>query len=105
MVVGRSDAGGPALATIWDSTNGLRSLQAVLEAAGATGIGNWASLDGATAVVGTSGSYAVVGYGTIAGEIRGFLATGVVAVPEPSSLAAAGIVIICLWWRRRWTTP
>ncbi len=67
---------GPGRAVVWDSAGGVHDLRDLLASSGSTRIGDWTNLQTAFAVSGDGLTYNVVGVGTIGGQDKGFLATG-----------------------------
>jgi autotransporter-associated beta strand protein len=70
------NADGLGRAVVWDSAGGVHDLMDLLTAGGSALVGDWTKLDIAHAVSGNGLTYNVVGWGTIGGQTRGFLATG-----------------------------
>ena len=100
VVVGYSGSGNASVdeVFVWhESTGQMRTLSDLLSESGKASL--WSNL---TSVQGVSGDsvtgYNLVGYGTISGQQRAFLVTGLFAVPEPSTfyLGAIAATLLCL---------
>lgn len=101
IIVGSSRMVGgssPAVAFLWDSTHGMRSLQEVLTDLGVDLTG-W-QLTGAADISADGNTIAGFGWNP-SGQLEAWVAVLAVPEPRPGMLAMAGIVVLAVWRRRR----
>ena len=106
IIVGLSEDNNSVRTGFVVGTDGImRSLNAVLNYQGVSGISSWTSLDSIDSISGNElTGYNLVGSGTKNGQTRSFLVKGLIStVPEPTSyvLAAISTGIIAFLARRR----